>query len=147
MENELAFVKDKWENCISSDGMIYSINSLDTDNHNFFIKTNDNIEVELSSFSIFLKVKRVSKLGPVIQVSNCNYYLTENECKSTNDGNHSYLVKQNSSLKIRFTMQSCQFGGSDFNFDELEEITINTRSYNIDEQKANIEISRKILKL
>ena len=147
LKNSYDIVYAKYQKCISSTGANYPIGSLDfcTTYQKEFC-TNDVIEFEMMSASIFVKIKRISKLGPVIEISGCDYYLTENGINSTNDGIHAYYLPKSTSFLIKFSLKSCTDGNARITEDDIEVIEISVIAYDVDEQKTKLEYKRMLYK-
>ena len=131
----------KYQRCISSNGIINNVGSIDLTTYTSNLKTGDNLKFDLTSSPLIIKFIRVTDRGPVIEIYGCFNYLTLNSVSI--DSNH-YLLQLGNPLKIRFTSKSCE---NDLLIEpsELEEIQIKLFDFNVTEQTFKIEYSRDFL--
>jgi len=134
-----------YQKCISSQGAIYRVPSLDfTNTYTKEFKTGDIIEFELTSTPIEIMIKRISKDGPVITVNGCEYYLTENEISSAAEGRHTYYLSPENPFILKYSTKSCKEGNASMIDSEIEEIFLQVLVYNLDEQKTTIKYHRTL---
>lgn len=138
-------LEKKYEKCINSEGSVFTIGSFDTEMHNNTLRTNDNLDFRLTSNSITIKILRISDRGPIIYISGCRFFLTDNETKSISDGENCFLLQLHEPLKLKLTSRSCSMGNSQFKEKEIEEISIENISFSQDDQQVNLEYYRIVL--
>ncbi len=147
LEGEHNVLKQKYQKCVSSDNAKYRQSSFDFQkSYKRQLRTNDILEFGTISSPLLIKVKRVSQRGPVIEISGCEYYLTENGIRSTSDGHHSFYLLQNSPLEIKYSVKSCTYGNAYLVENEIEIIRLVAESFNTEEQTAFINYYRTLYK-
>ncbi len=145
LQKQYSDLEKKYLKCITSEGSTFTIGSFDTELHHDTLRTNDILDFKLTSSSVSFKIVRVSDRGPILLISGCNYFLTENETKSYNDGENCFLLEQRKPLKVKLSPRSCSMGYSQFNEKELEQISIENIFFNHEKQVVNFKYSRTAL--
>ena len=112
--------------------------------YNKQFKTGDFLEFKLTSSSLLINIVRVSKEGPVISITGCENFITENEVKIQKGHDTYYVIKLDNPLKIRFTSSSCE-DNENIEPDQVEEIILSLIQYNVDEQNIQLKYCRNFL--
>lgn len=148
LQNSYNILYSKYQKCISPAGAIFQIGSFDfyTTYQNEFT-TNDILEFKIVSTSIFIKIIRISKRGPVIKIDGCEYYLTENGINSTNDGKHAFYLPTSRPFYIKYSLKSCVEGNASISKDDIEVIQISVIDFDVEEQQTKLEYKRTLYKL
>ena len=145
LQNSYNIIYAKYQKCISSNGALYQVGSLDFNNvYTREFKTGDILEFEMTATPIDILIKRISKSGPVIVINGCEYYLTENGINSANEGRHTYYLSTEYPFKLKYSAKSCKEGNASMVDYETEEIFLKVLSYNVDEQKTKIKYYREL---
>ncbi len=150
---ETAFDKlqKKYDLLIYPGGIIATITKTDNDERTYRLQTNDQIKIDLVSVSVFLKQIRVTEKGPVIKISGCKRYHTQNGFRSPIHGDNAYRLTEDglpspedTPFIITFSQRSCKR-------DELvsasrTKIVIQLRliDYNVDDQTSTIEFRKQL---
>ena len=137
-------LNEKYIKCISTDGVINTVGTIDMRSFESGFKTGDNIEFKLTSASLFVSIIRVSKEGPVILITGCENYITENEIKIKDNNKTYFVLRPNNPLIIRFTSQSCE-DNENIEPAIAEEIILSVKDYDVDNQHFNLNYLRKFL--
>ncbi|MCK5136636.1 MAG: hypothetical protein KAR19_12660 [Bacteroidales bacterium] len=137
-------LKVKYARCISSEGSITAVGTIDTRVYQGQLKTGDELEFKLTSSSLFIKIIRVSDSGPIISIAGCENYVTVNEVRMPMNNENHYLIKPQSPLRVRFTVGSCE-DNENIEPSQVEEIILLLRQFNVDEQTIQLEYNRKFL--
>lgn len=141
LQTEFNELEQKYERCISSYGMVTVVESLDFNSYERQFNTGDHLEFKLTSSSLVVSFIRVSNRGPIISISGCDNYITDNSVQLSD--NDYYLLSLDNTIKIRFTSKSCETNSA-IEPSELEGIKLTVLEFNVSDQIFTIQYSRTI---
>ena len=146
LQNSYNILYSKYQKCISADGAIYKVSSLDFNNdYKREFRTGDALEFGISAVPLGIKFSRITEMGPVIRIYGCEHYLTENEIISSYDGSNSHFIKTEYPFVIKYSAESCKKGNAYLPDNEIEVIHLKVLNYNVDEQTVNLQYYRTLL--
>lgn len=137
-------LSERYERCISSEGSITSIGSIDTQKFFKQFKTGDELGFELISSSLSVEIIRISDRGPLLSIRGCKNYVVEDDNRIETEYGTQYLLQIQTPLSIRFTSSSCE---DDENIEptQVEEVVLILRHFSVDEQTIQLEYYRRFL--
>lgn len=145
LQSKYSELEKKYLKCITSEGSTFTVPSFDLESHNDTLRTNDILDFRFTSTSVTIKIIRISDRGPIVAISGCKYFLTENETKSYSDGENCFLLKISSPLILKLSPLKCNEGFSQFKENELEQIILENLYFDYENQIVNLRYFRKVL--
>ncbi len=145
LEDDYTILLNKYNQAISSNGIVYKIGSFDFNNYQTIkLRTSDQLEFRVVSGSVNIEILRISDRGPIVKISGLDHFLTDNEIESPADGENCFLLPLDNSFIVKYSSSSRDRGNRYILNEKLETIILQTESYNLDDHIAQIKYMRKI---
>ncbi|SHJ79984.1 hypothetical protein SAMN02745216_02283 [Desulfatibacillum alkenivorans DSM 16219] len=145
LQEEYNSLNRRYYKATSTGGLTYEGPSIETSWQEVKLSTGDRVHFKLPSASLFMKITKITKKGPVIKFTGAIPRLTQSSLVSEKFGDSCYLLSIDQLLHFQVSGKASKEGYLKADLSDLEDIYVKCLSYDVSEQVTELKFRKQLV--